>query len=209
VKIVIVGAGGHAQVVADILFQMQAVEPIGYLDDRVELLGSKVLGLPVLGTVAQLVDIEHDGVVIGIGNNQVRQKLFQKMSEAGERMVSAIHPSALVSPRSHLGRGIQMSASAVINPSAFIDDNVIINTGATIDHHNRIGAHTHIAPGVTLGGDVVVGKGVLVGIGSTVMPQTTIGDGVVVGAGACVCNNIDPDCVVVGVPARKIRGRNG
>ncbi|WP_448382813.1 PglD-related sugar-binding protein [Desulfosoma sp.] len=53
VRVLILGAGGHAQVVADILLRArdagQRVHPIGYLDDDNALHGKIFLGLTVRG----------------------------------------------------------------------------------------------------------------------------------------------------------------
>ena len=55
-RVVILGAGGHAQVVADILLCMnkagENVHPIAYLDDDPALIGQTHLGIPVLGSTA-------------------------------------------------------------------------------------------------------------------------------------------------------------
>ena len=81
-RILILGAGGHAQVVADILLRMRdagaQVEPVGYLDDNPRLRGEERLGLPILGGVADLPRIPHDALILAIGDNKTRQRLFQQ-----------------------------------------------------------------------------------------------------------------------------------
>ncbi len=79
VRVVVLGAGGHAQVVADILLQMslagESVLPIGYLDDNPRLVGSSFLGLPVLGQLSELSAIDHD-VVIALGDDHALPNRF-------------------------------------------------------------------------------------------------------------------------------------
>lgn len=205
----ILGAGGHGQVVADILQQMRElgsdVVPLGYLDDNSHLHGQNVLGLPVLGKIDNLYSFDYDAVVIGIGTNQIRQNLFAHLEASNKTFVVARHPGAIIAPSASLGHGSVICAGAVVNPGSAVGANVILNTGCTVDHHNRIGNHAHIAPGVHLGGDVQIGTGTLVGIGSTVIPQRTIGRWSVIGAGSVVTKNIPDYTLATGLPARVIR----
>ncbi len=208
VRILILGGGGHAQVVADILLQMNAagenVIPIGYLDDDSQIIGRSLLGLPVLGKISDLPSLDHDAVIIGIGNNHTRQAIYAALFAQGETFAIARHPRAIIAPSVSIGPGSVVCAGAIINPGSVIGTNVILNTGCTVDHHNQIGDHGHIAPGVHLGGDVQVGEGTLVGIGATVIPQHRIGSWSVVGAGSVVTKNIPDDSVAAGMPARMI-----
>jgi sugar O-acyltransferase (sialic acid O-acetyltransferase NeuD family) len=208
-RVLILGAGGHAQVVADILLRAQqtgaSAYPIGFLDDNPALIGTTIMGLPVLGTIAQLDKIEHDAVIVAIGDNRTRARLFELVRARGENIANAIHPTAVLTTDVHLGHGVMICAGVVVNTGTVIGDNVILNTGCTVDHHNHIGNHAHIAPGVHLGGNVTIGEGALVGIGAVVIPQRTIGAWSVIGAGSVVTKDIPAYVTAVGVPARVIK----
>lgn len=207
-RVLILGAGGHAQVVADILLRSRdtgnALVPLGYLDDAPQLLGQVFLGLPVLGSFSQLATIEHDTVIIAIGDNVVRRQLFEKLRKQDCCFVTAIHPRAILAPDVLVGPGAMICAGVIVNTGSVVGANVILNTGCTVDHHNQIGDHAHIAPGAHLGGEVTVGEGALVGIGATVMPRCQVGDWCVVGAGALVHRDLAPGITAVGVPAHVI-----
>lgn len=207
-NVLILGAGGHGQVVADVLACMRQagedVSPLGYLDDAPELCGQFRSGLPVLGPIHAVEHTAHDALIIGIGCNQTRRRLYVSLVGCGERFIRAIHPRAVVARDAEIGPGSVLCANAVVNPGAVIGANVILNTGCTVDHHDHIQDHAHIAPGVHLGGNVVVGQGVLIGIGAVVMPQKSVGDWSVVGAGAVVTRDVLAHITVVGVPARPI-----
>jgi sugar O-acyltransferase (sialic acid O-acetyltransferase NeuD family) len=208
-RVLIIGAGGHAQVVADVLGRMgdadNEVTPIGYLDDDPALLGNDRLGLPVLGNTKQLSMVAHDAIVVAIGDNETRRHLFERWVSAGERLIIACHPSATIAPDVLIGPGTMICARVVVSPGSRIGADVILNTACTVDHHNVIGDHVHVAPGVRLGGDVTIGEGTLVGISATVMPQRTVGAWSVIGAGSLVSKDIPSYSVAVGVPARVIR----
>jgi sugar O-acyltransferase (sialic acid O-acetyltransferase NeuD family) len=201
-RVVIVGAGGHAQVVADILWQMRAAGaellPVAYLDDNPALHGQAFLDIPVIGGTAQLSHIEHEAVIVAIGHGRIRRQLFTTLQKQGEQFIIARHPTAVIAPDVQIGPGTMICANVVINTGTRIGQNVILNTACTIDHHNRIGDHAHIAPGVHLGGDVVVGEGVLVGIGATILPQRHLGDWATVGGGAVVVKDVAAGETAVG-----------
>ena len=207
--VLILGAGGHAIVVADILLRArdagEPINPIGYLDDDSATHNQQILALPVLGKIAALEHISHDAVVVAIGENNTRQRLFCKCQQQGERFVIAKHPSATVAPDVRVGLGTVICAGVVVNPGSVIGANVILNTGSTVDHNNRIGDHAHIAPGVHLGGEVQIGEAALIGIGAAVLPQCRVGDWSVVGAGAVVTKDVPAYTIVLGVPARVVR----
>jgi len=215
-KVLIVGAGSHAQVVADILLRMrdcgEAVEPVGYVDDNPTLAGQKRLGLPVLGTTGDIDKLAHDAVVVAVGDNANRRRLFDRLRQSGERFFTARHPQSVVAPDVVLGEGTMVIAGVVVNTGSTVGANVILNTSCSVDHHNRIGDHVHIAPGVRLGGEVVVAEGALVGIGVTVTARWRVGSWSVVGAGSLVHHDVTDGVVSVGSPARAVgvpgRGSN-
>ncbi|WP_319777808.1 acetyltransferase [Maridesulfovibrio sp.] len=201
-KIIIIGAGGHGQVVADAILQMTNATPVAFLDENPVLIGTEIMGLPVPGGNASLNDLEHDGVVVAIGNNNLRKRIFNELTKAGENLFSVIHPSAVIAPTVKIGAGCMILAGAVINTGAEIKDNTIINTNSTIEHHNKIGPHAHVAPGSVLGGEVLVAEEAMVGIGATVLPRTSIGKGAILGGGSTATKDIADGITAVGVPAQ-------
>jgi len=208
-RVLILGAGGHGLVVADILLCAHraggVAVPIGYLDDAPTLRGQSRLGLPILGPLEQLDGVPHDGVIVAVGDNATRQKLYEQLRQRGERFATGVHPRSVIASDVQVGPGTMVCAGAIVNPGSVVGQNVILNTGCSVDHHNCIGDHVHIAPGAHLGGDVSIGEGTLVGIGATVMPQRQVGDWAVVGAGSVVHSDLPDKVVAAGFPARVVR----
>lgn len=207
-KVLIVGAGGHGQVVSDIFQAQRAagedIEVIGYMDDDSALHGQERLGRPVLGPLASIPRIDHDAVVVAVGDNARRAHLHERLTQRAARFATAQHPSALIARGTVVGSGSVLCAGIVIGCMSWVGQGVILNTACTVDHHARVGDFVHVAPGVHLGGDVSVGAGVLIGIGAVVLPGVSIGSGAVVGAGAVVTRNVADGATVVGVPAAPI-----
>lgn len=198
-SVLVIGAGGHGKVVADIL-QTKGVVVLGFLDDNPATWGTTVLGLPVFGAIELHASIPADGIAMGIGSNRARRQIVARFSSLG--WINAIHPSATIAHSVSLGMGITIAPHVVLAPATHIGDFAIINTAATVDHDCSIGSYAHIAPGSHLAGGVSVGEGALLGVGTSVIPGCTIGAWSTVGAGAAVVKDIPPNTVAKGIPAR-------
>ncbi|MBA3942958.1 MAG: acetyltransferase [Herpetosiphonaceae bacterium] len=208
-RVLILGAGGHAQQVADVLLCAHEgdsdILPVGYLDDNPALQGQHFLELPVLGRLNDRLNIAHDAIIVGIGNNRIRQSLFEQARRDGECFAIACHPSAVIARDVVIGGGTLIAAHVVISPGTVIGENVILNSAATVGHHSHIGSHVHLGPGVHTGGEVRVGDGGFVGIGGIIMPQRRVGNESIVGAGTLVHDDVPDGAVVVGVPGRILK----
>lgn len=206
-KTVIIGASGHGRVVLDILANNNEVEVVGFVDDDPELKGEKIDDVFVLGDISslkQMIGREVDAGIVAIGDNKIRARIFIEMSNAGLKMINAIHPNAIIAQKTTIGIGNMIAANTVINPGTTIGNNCIVNTGANIDHDNHIADHVHISPGANLAGIVSVGNYSHVGIGATIINCVNIGRNITVGAGAVVINEIPDNVVIAGVPAKII-----
>lgn len=208
ISVVVIGAGGHALVVAEIL-QLMGHHIVGFIDETdPQRCGEMFGGACILGGMDKLSRLLADGVqhsIVAIGHCQARMRIADKLCERGLTLINAIHPSAIVSPQAELGKGCVIAAQAAVNPNAHLGSNVIVNTGATVDHECYIAAGVHLGPGVHIAGKVTVGAGTWIGIGSTVIDRITIGEGAFIGAGSVVIRNIPDGMLAYGVPARIIR----
>lgn len=197
-RLLIIGAGGHAKVVASTAVEA-GWEIAGIVDESGE--RTELMGLDV---VADAAGIEADAFVVAIGNNRARAERFEHYSATGMLAAAIIHPRAIVDASAELGAGTVIFAGAVINAEAHIGANVIVNTGCTIDHDCVIGAHAHIGPGVNLCGATTVGEGALIGVGSCAVPGASIGAWATVGAGSTVIQTVADGVTAAGAPARTL-----
>lgn len=204
-RLAILGAGGHARVVAD------AAEAAGWtvpgLFDREAPPGDHPW--PVLGDADALFAraAEFDGAVVALGDNDRRLQATLDLAARGLALATVIHPTAWVSPRATLGGGTVILAQAVVGTGARLGRAVIVNTGAGVDHDCVLGDGVHVSPGARLAGGVTVGERGWIGVGAVVREGLTLGAATRVGAGAAVVKPVPDGQTVVGVPARPMRGR--
>ena len=135
------------------------MEPVGFVDDGAKP-GTMVFGIPVLGSTAELGSLasKADEAIVAIGNNVVRQRLFNLIRASGIRMATVIHPGAIVSPSAVIGDGCALMAGSIVGTEAIIEDGVIINCGAIVDHHCKVLAFAHIGVGACMAGGSVLGR---------------------------------------------------
>lgn len=206
--VIVVGAGGHSKVMIDSLLT-SSTEIIGVTDSKLEKIGARLLGVPVVGTDEFILKYKPEQILLvnGIGSvgfPSVRIGIFNYFKKLGYSFITVIHPSAVVASEVVLAEGVQIMAGAIIQPGCHIGSNSIINTGASVDHDCCIGLHVHLAPRVTLSGSVQIGDGVHIGTGAVIIQGVRIGGNSVVGAGTVVLKNVVENTKVIGVPAREV-----
>lgn len=204
--LIIIGNGGHASVLTEILlFQNRKI--IGFTAPQKE---ENQFGIPYLGDDGKILQFNPDDIelVLGIGSTNVssfRSELFRFFINKQYTFANIIHPSAILSPSVRLGQGVHIMAGVIIQTNSSIADNTIVNTGTRIDHDCIIGPHVHLAPGTTLSGGVKIGEGTHIGTGTTIIQGIDIGENCLIGAGAVVIRNIQHGAKAIGVPAKEVK----
>ena len=206
-RLLVMGAGGHAKVVAESAIACLPSIELAFIDARYPEL-STVLGWPVIGLDSDVPSFlnEYPHIVVALGDNRLRAHRIAGLKNVGFELATVIHPRAWVSPTATIGCGTVIFAGAVINSGACLGEGCIVNTGATIDHDCNLGHGVHVSPGAHLGGGTIVGDRTWIGIGAAVCHCLDIGSDVVVGAGAAVVGNLPSSVKATGVPARIVEG---
>jgi UDP-perosamine 4-acetyltransferase len=206
--VIVVGAGGHAKVVIELINAIAKYRLIGLVAKGSS---GETGGIPVIGTDDDLPRLRQSGVehaFVALGDNRRRLTIGRHLQRLGFKIINAISPTAIISPSVQLGAGIAIMSAAVINAECRIEDFAIINTGVIVDHDGQIGEASHIAPGCALAGTIKVGRLAFLGTGTSVIPGISIGEEAVVGAGACLISDVPSRMVAVGVPARILKRHN-
>ena len=194
----IIGASGHGKVIADIARKLGYTE-IVFLDDNENI--SQCGNYPVIGKSSEASRMDTD-IIVGIGNADIRKRIQESIPE--ERIVTLIHPDAVIAEDVLIGRGTVVMAGVVINPGVKIGKGCIINTCSSVDHDCKVGDYVHIAVGSHLCGTVTVGSRTWIGAGTTVSNNVDIYPDCMIGAGAVVISDIRESGTFVGVPARRM-----
>lgn len=198
--LIVIGAGGHASVLVDVLLQQQR-QILGIVSPEVEYLRNVFVGVPMFTQDLDVLNFDNQSVCLvnGVGSLPGcirRRNLHNHFYDLGYKFETVVSSNAVVSLYAELGAGVQVMPGAIIQAGVRIGENTIINSGAIIEHDCHIGANNHIAPGATLSGGVVTKDNVHIGTGAVVIESVTINKNVTVGAGAIVTKDIEA-CYIV------------
>jgi len=212
--LVIFGTGGHAREVAQLVADINQVQPgcwnlLGFVaDPQATPQIPKPLPAPLLGDAHWLAQHPAVQLVIAVGNPTARRDIAQRLLQVQPalRFATLVHPRAWLAQRVQLGQGSVVFAGSLINVDVAIGHHASINLGCTISHDCQLGAHVSLGPGVHLAGGATVGSTTDIGTGASIRPSTVIGERVIIGAGAVVVHDIPSGCAAAGVPARPMLG---
>ncbi|WP_166786709.1 acetyltransferase [Jeotgalibacillus salarius] len=208
-ELIVIGCGGQAKVVVDLVEQLHSFQIIGFFDDyKIE---PEFMGYPVLGKVEDIKKYNgiYYGGIVAIGDNWSRKKIVRRIQEMDPkfRYVTLCHPEAIVSQRAEIGEGTAVMAGAVVNTDVKVGHHCIINTLGSVAHDCVVGDYASVGPGAHLGGHVQIGEHSAISIGARVLHGITIGQDTIIGAGATVTHHITDRVIAYGVPAKVIRSR--
>ncbi len=206
-NVVIIGAGGHAKVIADIIDKSKDIV-VGFLDDN-RTKGDIIIKekqYKVIGKIDHCKEIQlkypEMEFVIAIGNNKVRKQIAERHKDL--KFYTAIHPSSQIALDVEIGEGTVVMANTSINTSTKIKKHCIINTGAVVEHDNCLENYAHISPNATLCGTVRIGELTQIGAGTTIRNNINICHDCIIGAGSVVVKNINEPSTYIGIPAKKM-----
>ena len=192
--VLLLGAGGHAAVVMDMLRQLNCTV-IGVVAKDEPIAQGVFEGIAWYSSDDDVLSFDKNEVLLvnAIGSlpgQEVRFKVQQKFHQLGYRYMTVVSPKAIVSDYALLAEGVQVMPGCIVNVNASIGEGTIINSGAIIEHDCVIGSYNHIAPGAVLSGAVVTGDYVHIATGAKVIQGIQIGERALVGAGATVTKDL-------------------
>ena len=212
-RILLMGASGHARVIIDMIERTAEHEVVGLIAESSPNEPS-VCGYPIVGDLRDLrrlaCELRVDRVIAAIGDNWSRGEVVRRAYECVTdiQFVTVGHPSTQIARNVEIGAGTVLMAASVVNTGARLGKHCVVNTKASVDHDCIVGDFVSIAPGATLGGNVRIGEFSAVSLGANVIHGVTVGAHAVIGAGSVVVRDV-PDCAIAyGVPARVVRMRS-
>lgn len=146
-SLLIIGAGGHGQVVKEIA-QDLGYERIDFIDDH---------NSHAIGKIKDLENFkEYRNAFVGIENNKLRNELIDLLERLGYQVPVLIHPTAYISRSALIEAGTVVEPQAIVNANTKIKKGSIVSVGAIIDHDVTLGKCVHVNAGaiVEAGGKV-------------------------------------------------------
>ncbi len=189
------GGGGHGKILIDLIRALPYYRLVGIIDDGLPI-GSDVMGVPVLGGANTLEEWRRRGVrlavngVGGIGNVDVRLRVFDLLDAAGFYCPAIIHPTAVIERSASLEAGVQVLAQAYVGGAVRIGFGTALNVGAIVSHDSVLGRVVNLSPGATLAGKVRVEDYAQIGMRATVNVGVVVGERAMLGNGCTVKKDV-------------------
>ncbi|WP_259782046.1 hypothetical protein [Aestuariispira ectoiniformans] len=180
---ILIGGGGHAKAVADML-ALRGQTIAGYLalektpgSPWTYLGGDKDTEIPAGSFVALgLGGVTPEGLTR-------RLDLLDYHQQQGHTAPPIVSPHAIIAGSADIGTGSTIMMGVSIQAAAKIGMGAIINTGAIIEHDCIIGDGAHIAPGAIVLGGCRIGRCAMIGAGAIILPGAEVPDQGMVSAG--------------------------
>ena len=204
---ILVGGGGLAREVLD--WFAPALEGsgsgfAGYIDDGEDPMAAFGHRLRHVGPIRGFKPAPGQELVMAIGAPAGKRALAERLTAAGARFATLIHPKAWVSASARIDAGAVIGPFAHVSADAHIGELVMQCALAGVGHDAIAGAGCSISAYVDLMGGVKAGGGCLFGSGARVLPRLTVGERCVIGAGAVVVRNVPDDTTRYAAPARRL-----
>ncbi|TLS37715.1 2,3,4,5-tetrahydropyridine-2,6-dicarboxylate N-acetyltransferase [Pseudalkalibacillus caeni] len=124
-----------------------------------------------------------------------------------------IEPGAIIRDQVEIGKNAVIMMGASINIGSVVGEGTMIDMNVVLGGRATVGKNCHIGAGAVLAGvieppsakPVVIEDDVVVGANAVILEGVTVGKGSVVAAGAIVTEDVEPNTVVAGTPARVIK----
>jgi sugar O-acyltransferase (sialic acid O-acetyltransferase NeuD family) len=204
-ELLMLGTGVHSLEMAEIAERINRAQPtwtlLGFVSATAAQVGEVRNGYPVLGSLEAVA--QHPEACLVPDNEWPRSAELPRY-----RLVSLVDPSAFVSRTASIGLGCVVYPHCFIGLGAKLGDFVFCLSGCAISHDDALEDGVVLASNVTLAGGVHVEPGCYLGQACSVRENVRIGRASLIGMGAVVTKDVPPNSVMVGNPARRLRGRN-
>jgi sugar O-acyltransferase (sialic acid O-acetyltransferase NeuD family) len=200
-RLIIVGCGQVADIVAKTLDLMGGYEIVCYADDDQSKVNGVYNGKPVVSfnkiSISYPPSMHDMFIAIGYKDlNKLRENKYIEAKKLGYRLINVIHPNVgLLNAK--IGDNCYIQDGQSIQDFTQIGNNCFIFSGVLLAHHSRIEDHCWIAAGVKVAGNSVIGARCFMGVGAIVGHMIKIGENSIIGAGALIVKNTTENSVFI------------
>tara|TARA_B100001989_G_C24481511_1_gene434693 strand:- start:3 stop:659 length:657 start_codon:yes stop_codon:yes gene_type:complete len=205
----IYGAGGLGREVYELASLINAHDrrwnKIIFIDDSDDV--KDLRKIPIID-YKNLIDIdskEEIEVCIGIGEPEVREKIYKKLVNENINISTLVHPDVKIPDSTKIGEGTIICKFVSITCDIDIGENVYVHPMACIGHDAKVGDHSIVSSFVDIAGDCILGHKTFLAIGVILKQGIKIGSNAIVGLGSVVHNDIPDSVIALGNPARPMK----
>lgn len=202
-NIIIVGAGGLGKEIVWLIEDINIKHPTyviqGYVDDE-KPIGWSYNGYSVIGRINELPELccmSRANAVIALQKGSDRRRIVEDLGEF-DSWETLIHPSAIISMTSSIGKGCMFFANCIVSIDTVIGDFALCYLASIISDNCEIGDFVSMMSGSTVSEHVVIEDETYLSAGVTVCPDIKIGRRATAGAGTLVNKNLASNEVVNG-----------
>ena len=134
--------------------------------------------------------------------NEGRKSAYQRIKEKGYRVLTYIHPTALVQTH-ELGEGNLVFENVTIGSFCSVGVCNIFYPCSHVAHHTEVGDYNFFAISCSVAGHVQIGNQCFIGNNSSTRDKISISDKTLIGAGAYMACSTEPGDVFV--PERSVK----
>ena len=175
---------------------------LGYINDNNS---NKNNSYPYITEAELLNKLETNKDIYIVNNSNLQdtdsEKRIKNLLLNGCKLCNLIHPNIDMN-RVNIGKRCIIPLGSIIGGNSKIGNFVVCHYKVLISHDVIIEDNVIIGTAATIGGGAIIKKGAIIGMGAIIMGNLTVNEGAIVGAGALVTKEVEPNTIVIGIPAK-------
>ena len=208
-KIYILGVGINTIVYID-LVESCGYEIAGLYHYNDKRTGENIREIPIIDSNLNLFkkkSLMGMNFAISVGNNKIRADLAKQIREKGGNIPTLIHPTAVVSKYASISEGVVIHANSVVQADVIIKKDTVVSYNTSVTHTSSIGEACYLAFNSNIGAGIKIQNYVFIGQSASIVSGKLeyVGNNSIVGAGSVVINNVEPNSIVIGNPAKLLK----
>jgi len=220
-KVIAIGHGAIAYMIAN---DLSDTEMLGVLKDEEKINAReacRIKGMETTHTfktpiilgrpkdIGSFLKTKETKFIVTFVQMDARRDAFEKLAALHiplDRYCNLLHPTAFIPQGfSSIGTGILMAPYTQLSINTIIGNHCLLYANSFIGHDTVLEDYVCVANNASIGASVVLCKGVHIGSNASIREGVEVGEFSVVGMGSVVLQDVPPNSIVVGNPAKVLR----